>query len=86
MFIANLQDSYPEIARDIFDVFLIDGEKVIFTLLLKFFTLKNDKLLTLEDNDLMKFMKEDMPKECLQENTMPELLDFNDQCEELGLN
>ena len=40
MFIANIQDCHPEIATNIFDVFLIDGEKVIFTLLLKFFTLK----------------------------------------------
>lgn len=40
MFIANLQDSSPDIATHIFDVFLLDGEKVIFTLLMKLINLK----------------------------------------------
>ena len=78
MFIANIQDCHPDIARDIFDVFLIDGETVVFTLLLKFFSLKEEKLLNLEDNELMKFMKETMPKECLTEFKLPDLLDFKD--------
>jgi hypothetical protein len=40
IFVANLQDSNPEVASHIFDVFLIDGERVIFTLLMKFIFLK----------------------------------------------
>ena len=40
IFVANLQDSNPLVAAHIFDVFLIDGEKVIFTLIMKFIFLK----------------------------------------------
>ena len=40
MFVADLQTVNPEIATHIFDVFLIDGEKVIFTLITKFIMLK----------------------------------------------
>ena len=35
-FISDLQDHTPNIATHIFDCFLIDGEKVVFTLLMKF--------------------------------------------------
>ena len=76
MFVTNLQDRYPEIACHIFDVFLVDGESVIFMLLLRFFGLKEDKLLGLWDNELMSYMREEMPAECLSEYSMPELLDF----------
>lgn len=76
MFITNLQDRYPEIASHIFDVFMVDGESVIFMLLLRFFGLKEEKLLDLWDNELMSYMREEMPMECLSEYSMPELLDF----------
>jgi len=36
MFIGNLQQSSPLTATHIFDVFLVDGERSIFTLLMKF--------------------------------------------------
>lgn len=66
-------------------MFLVDGESVIFMLLLRFFGLKEDKLLDLWDNELMTYMREQMPMECLSEYSMPELLDFdaiieNDDC------
>lgn len=77
MFITNLQDRYPEIAAHIFDVFLVDGEGVIFMLLLRFFGLKEEKLMDLWDNDLMAYMREEMPMECLQEYSMQELLDLD---------
>lgn len=77
MFVTNLQDCYPKIACHIFDVFIIDGESVIFMLLLRFFGLKEEKLLDMWDNELMTYMRETMPMECLTEYTMPELLDFD---------
>ena len=36
VFIGDLTDYSPRVATHIFDCFLIDGEKVIFTLLMKF--------------------------------------------------
>lgn len=33
----------------------------------------------------MKFMKETMPKECLTEYTMPDLLDFEANCEDVEI-
>ena len=46
-------------------------------LLMKFITLKEDTLMSLYDNDLMKYLKEDLPKECLTEFKMTDLLDFD---------
>ena len=36
VFISDLMDGSPEIATHIFDVFLIDGEMVIYTMFIKF--------------------------------------------------
>ena len=77
IFVADLQQSSPRIACHIFDVFLIDGEKVVFTLLMKFLSLKEDKILELIDDDLLRYMKTKLPIECLTENAMDELFDFN---------
>jgi hypothetical protein len=57
MFVANLQDSSPEIASHIFDVFLIDGEKVIYSLLMKLIDLKVDTLLNLYEDELTQYLK-----------------------------
>jgi len=81
MFIANLQDCNPDIASRIFDAFLIDGESVIFVLLIKFITLKEQELLNMWDEDLMKYLKEDLPKECLTEYKMEVLLDLEEAIE-----
>ena len=45
IFVADLQSKTPEIATFIFDVFLLDGESVIFTLLTQFIGLKQEKIL-----------------------------------------
>ena len=42
-------------------------------LLLRFFGLKEKKLLEMWDNELMTYMRETMPMECLSEYTMPEM-------------
>jgi hypothetical protein len=83
MFIASLQDSSPDIATHIFDVFLLDGEKVIFTLLMKLINLKEDVLLDLYDNELTEYFKSGLPKECFKEYAMADLLDFNAMCENI---
>lgn len=57
MFVANLQDSSPEIASHIFDVFLIDGEKVVYSLLMKLIDLKVDTLLNLYEDELTDYLK-----------------------------
>lgn len=48
-----IYDSPEPVATHIFDVFLLDGETVIFTLLLKMIEYKEEKILELEDHDLL---------------------------------
>lgn len=50
MFVGDLQGVYPNIALQIFDAFLIDGECVIFTLITKFITLKQEQMLEIEED------------------------------------
>lgn len=60
IFISDLQGKYPRILIHIFDAFLFDGEEVIFTLLLKILDTQQDKIMELEDMDLIEFMKKQM--------------------------
>lgn len=64
VFVGDLQAKFPKIATHIYDVFLIDGEKVILTLLLKFITLKQDKILELEDENLQRYFRSGLAQEC----------------------
>ena len=70
-----IYDSPEEIATHIFDVFLLDGETVIFTLLLKMIELKEEKILNLYDHDLLQYIRSEMPNECLSEINMLYLMD-----------
>ena len=55
----------PEkIALHIFDVFLFDGDQVIFTLLINMIKMQEDKILQLESKELLDYMKKEMTKEC----------------------
>ena len=76
IFVADLQSKTPEIATYIFDVFLLDGESVIFTLLTQFITLKQDTILRLRYDDLLNYLRYKMPLECFKERSMAELLDL----------
>jgi hypothetical protein len=76
IFLADLQSVSPETVSHIFDVFLSDGESVIFTLITKFIQMKEKKILETDDFELILYMKQDLPKECMTEKTMPELLDY----------
>ena len=52
-----IYDSPEEVATQIFDVFLLDGETVIFTLLLKMIEHKESKILSLTDHDLLQYIR-----------------------------
>ena len=69
-------DDSPQIATHIFDAFLIDGERVIYTLFIKFIENLQDEILKRHDEDLNRFMKSEMPGACLKKVQMHELLDF----------
>lgn len=81
IFISDLQAKFPKILIHIFDAFLIDGEEVIFTLLLKILDTQQDTILGLRDMDLIEFMKKNMHQQCLKDNEMYQLLDFEETCD-----
>lgn len=60
---------------NIFDSFLVIGEKVIFTLLMKFIEKREKKLLNLEESELINYMKFQLPYEIFKEYHMTDLLD-----------
>lgn len=60
-----IYDSPESVATQIFDVFLLDGETVIFTLLLKMIEHKEEKILSLDDHDLLFYIRSEMSNECL---------------------
>ena len=70
VFLADLQSCSPLTASHIFDVFLSDGESVIFTLITKFIELKEAKILATDEFDLLVYLKQHLPTECLSENTI----------------
>jgi hypothetical protein len=70
-----IYDSPEAIATHIFDVFLLDGEIVIFTLLLKMIELKEEKIMNTYEHDLLEYIRSQMSKECLDEINMALLMD-----------
>ena len=60
-----IYDSEEQTARQIFEVFLLDGEQVIFTLLLKMIEIKEEKILSMYDHDCLDYIRSKMSKECL---------------------
>ena len=77
IFISELSEHNPELATHIFDVFLLEGEIVFYTLIIKFIEHSHDKILELDDENLDKFIINDMPRLCLDANPLYELLDFH---------
>ena len=77
MFIRDLQDNYPYVLRTIFDSFLLDGEQVIYAILVAFFDMRKDKILSLEDEDLFNYLKGEMYLDCLAEKPLHEFLELN---------
>ena len=77
IFIGDLQDINPEIATHILDVFLLEGEIVICTLFIKFIEHSQVKIMLLDDENFDDFIKHDLPRLCLEQKPMHELLDFH---------
>ena len=77
VFISDLQEKYPYVLRTIFDSFLLDGEQVIYTILVNFFDMRKDKILSLEDEDLLYYLKGEMYLDCLAEKPLHEFLELN---------
>jgi hypothetical protein len=46
-------------------VFLLDGESVIFTLLLKMIEHKEERIMELTEHELLNYVRKDMSNECL---------------------
>jgi len=70
-----IYDSPEHIATHIFDVFLLDGDSVIFTVLIKMIELKEEKILATEGHELLDYLRKEMSEECLREFSMDTLMD-----------
>ena len=75
IFIVDLMDQHPQIATHIFDIFLIDGEIMIYTLFMKFIENLHDEILTKKDEQLSIYLKNKLPVECLKKVEMYQLFD-----------
>ena len=80
VFASNIQtifirDCPNQIATHIFEVFLLDGEQVIFTLLVKMIELQEQTILKILGHDLLVYMQSIMPYESLRLYPMMTLLD-----------
>ena len=79
-FVGDLQSVFPDTAKHIFDVFLCDGECLIFILITKFITLQHDHMLEIEeDADFLKYIMYQLTKDCLEKYKMWELLELEDK-------
>ena len=86
VFSANIQtlfiyDAPEHIGAHIYDIFLLDGEQIIFTLLIKMIELHEETILSIdednfdEERDLLTYLRCIMPLECLTTVPLTELLD-----------
>jgi len=75
-FVFSLMSVSPQIATHIFDVFLIEGERAIFQLIIKFIDLQEKEILHQYEDNLPEYLKKRMPFECLKKYPMYQLLDF----------
>jgi hypothetical protein len=57
-----LYDTSTQIGLRIFDLFLFEGEKVLFDLLFKILALKKEKLLELQSQDLFYYLRKRIVK------------------------
>ena len=69
-----LYDTSYNIGIRIFDIFLLEGEKIIFDLLYKMLSLKRAKILELLSHDLYTFLRKKLVKECFEEYSLNTLL------------
>lgn len=76
IFIADLQQVTPNISVHIFDIFLIDGESLVFNLLMQFIRMKENEILKKREEDLLMYMRFQLPIDCLLEMPMHDILEF----------
>ena len=62
-----LYDTPLEIGLRIFDLFLLEGERVLAELIIKTLALKEEKILALVSQDLLYFLRKKIVKECFEE-------------------
>lgn len=62
-----LYDTPLEIGLRIFDLFLLEGERVLAELIIKTLALKEEKILALASQDLFFFLRKMIVKECFEE-------------------
>ena len=74
-----LYDIPTNIGIRIFDVFLLEGERVLFNLLYKMLGLKRNKILELEAQDLFMYLRKRLIKECFEEYPISSLLASSNQ-------
>jgi hypothetical protein len=74
-----LYDTPISIGLRIFDVFLLEGEKVLFELIYKMIGLKKNKILELTSQDLFVYLRKRMIKECFEEYNLSTLFSAHRQ-------
>ena len=68
-----LYDTPTNIGIRIFDMFLLEGEKILFDLLYKMLALKRSKILELTSQDLNQYLRKRLVKECFEEYSLTTL-------------
>ena len=61
-------------AAKVFELFLLDGEQVLVDLLAGMVHHRKDRLLELEDVDLMEYLRKDMVQDCLKSMQVRQIL------------
>jgi len=61
-------------AVKVFELFLLDGEKVLVDLLAGMILHKKHKVLSFDDLELMNYLRKDMVQECLSEMSISDIL------------
>jgi Rab-GTPase-TBC domain len=68
-----LYDIPSNVGTRILDIFLLEGEKVLFNLLYKMISLKRSKILLLNSQDLLYYLRKKLVKECFEEYNLSTL-------------
>lgn len=69
-----IYDNEFSAALKVFELFLLDGEKVLVEILAGMVHHKKQVLLGLDDLDLMNYLRKDMVQECLSQMSIREIL------------
>lgn len=55
-----IQD-HPEVVTPLFDLFLIDGDSMMYNFILKCLELKKEEIIAMDESDLLNFLRVEMP-------------------------